>query len=128
MIDIEVVERRSNNYLPLLFLLFGGFLVTLKNILYTLGVMKMKGIFYKDKNDFLVDMDKEKLFGFTIRNNQYYDIWERLYYASSYDKGINNFHPRGVLHRGDSSNGDIDLPVDIFNTDYILKPDSILEA
>jgi len=42
MIDIEVVEKRSNNYLPLLFLLFGGFFFTLKNILYNIGVVKMK--------------------------------------------------------------------------------------
>lgn len=42
MIDIEVVEKRSNNYLPLLFLLLGGFLFTLKNILFNIGVVKMK--------------------------------------------------------------------------------------
>jgi NADH:ubiquinone oxidoreductase subunit 3 (subunit A)/NADH:ubiquinone oxidoreductase subunit 6 (subunit J) len=42
MIDIEVVEKRNNNYLPLLFLLFGGFIFTLKNILYNIGIIKMK--------------------------------------------------------------------------------------
>lgn len=42
MIDIEVVEKRSNNYLPLLFLLLVGFLFTLKNILFNIGVVKMK--------------------------------------------------------------------------------------
>jgi NADH:ubiquinone oxidoreductase subunit 6 (subunit J)/NADH:ubiquinone oxidoreductase subunit 3 (subunit A) len=42
MIDIEVVEKRNNNYLPLLFLLFGGFFFTLKNILYNIGVVRMK--------------------------------------------------------------------------------------
>jgi len=44
MIDIEVVEKRSNNYLPLLFLLLGGFFFTLKNILYNIGVVKMKSL------------------------------------------------------------------------------------
>src|SRR5271169_1138321 len=42
MIDVEVVEKRSNNYLPLLFLLLSGFFFTLKNILYNIGVVKMK--------------------------------------------------------------------------------------
>src|SRR5271167_2937116 len=44
MIDIEVVEKRSNNYLPLLFLLLGGFFFTLKNILYNIGIVKMKSL------------------------------------------------------------------------------------
>src|ERR1700731_1723047 len=34
MIDIEVVEKRSNNYLPLLFLLLSGFVLSLKKIFY----------------------------------------------------------------------------------------------
>jgi NADH-ubiquinone oxidoreductase chain 6 len=46
MIDIEIVEKRSNNYLPLLFLLLGGFLLSLKNILYNLGIIKMKIIHF----------------------------------------------------------------------------------
>jgi len=44
MIDIEVVEKRNNNYLPLLFLLLGVFLFTLKNILFNIGVIKMKSL------------------------------------------------------------------------------------
>jgi NADH-ubiquinone oxidoreductase chain 6 len=44
MIDIEVVEKRSNNYLPLLFLLLSGFFFTLKNILYNIGIVKMKSL------------------------------------------------------------------------------------
>src|SRR3979490_2436831 len=40
MIDIEVVEQRSNNYLPLLFLLLSAFLFTLKKILYNIGLIK----------------------------------------------------------------------------------------
>ena len=49
MIDIEVVEKRNNNYLPLLFFLLGGFLFTLKNILYNLGVVKIKSLFFKNE-------------------------------------------------------------------------------
>jgi NADH-ubiquinone oxidoreductase chain 6 len=62
MIDIEVVEKRSNNYLPLLFLLIVGFVVTLKNILYTMGVMKIKSLVNYDKKEVLVKKDKETLF------------------------------------------------------------------
>jgi len=52
IIDIEVVEKRSNNYLPLLFLLLSGFLFTLKNILYNIGLIKMKSIAFKDEKVF----------------------------------------------------------------------------
>jgi len=49
MIDIEVVEKRNNNYLLLLFLLLSGFLLTLKKILYNIGLLKMKSILYKEE-------------------------------------------------------------------------------
>jgi NADH:ubiquinone oxidoreductase subunit 6 (subunit J)/NADH:ubiquinone oxidoreductase subunit 3 (subunit A) len=62
MIDIEVVEKRSNNYLPLLFLLIVGFIVTLKNILYSMGVMKIKSLIYYDKEVVLVNKYKGTLF------------------------------------------------------------------
>jgi NADH-ubiquinone oxidoreductase chain 6 len=70
MIDIEVVEKRSNNYLPLLFLLIVGFLVTLKNILYTMGIMKIKSILHKEKGEFLIDSDKEILFDINDISNK----------------------------------------------------------
>jgi NADH-ubiquinone oxidoreductase chain 6 len=62
MIDIEVVEKRSNNYLPLLFLLIVGFVVTLKNILYSMGVMKIKSLIYYDKEEVLLNKYKGTLF------------------------------------------------------------------
>jgi NADH:ubiquinone oxidoreductase subunit 6 (subunit J)/NADH:ubiquinone oxidoreductase subunit 3 (subunit A) len=62
MIDIEVVEKRSNNYLPLLFLLLSGFFFTLKKILYNIGLIKMKSISYKEELIF-IDKRNEKLFG-----------------------------------------------------------------
>lgn len=49
MIDIEVVEKRSNNYLPLLFLFLCGFLFTLKKILYNIGLIKMKSLSFKEE-------------------------------------------------------------------------------
>jgi NADH-ubiquinone oxidoreductase chain 6 len=49
MIDIEVVEKRSNNYLPLLFFLLSGFIYSLKKILYTIGIIKMKSFAFGDK-------------------------------------------------------------------------------
>src|SRR5271156_6479824 len=61
MIDIEVVEKRSNNYLPLLSLLLGGFLFTLKNILFNIGVVKMRSftIGIIKKEDLFISERKE---------------------------------------------------------------------
>jgi hypothetical protein len=59
MIDIEVVEKRSNNYLPLLFLLLGGFLITLKKILYNIGLVKMKSLSYKNDNIHVKDTNND---------------------------------------------------------------------
>jgi NADH-ubiquinone oxidoreductase chain 6 len=61
MIDIEVVEKRSNNYLPLLFLLLGGFVFSLKNILYNIGLIKIKSVKYKEEL-ILLDNKHSKLF------------------------------------------------------------------
>jgi len=49
MIDIEVVEKRSNNYLPLLFLFLCGFLFTLKKILHNIGLIKMKSLSFREE-------------------------------------------------------------------------------
>lgn len=49
MIDIEVVEKRSNNYLPLLFLFLCGFLFSLKKILHNIGLIKMKTLSFKEE-------------------------------------------------------------------------------
>jgi len=49
MIDVEVIEKRSNNYLPLLFLLLSGFLFTLRSNLYNLGLIKMKSLYFKEE-------------------------------------------------------------------------------
>jgi NADH-ubiquinone oxidoreductase chain 6 len=68
MIDIEVVEKRNNNYLPLLFFLLGGFLFTLKNILYNLGVVKIKSLFFKNEYKLLIEDEKGILFNINTRS------------------------------------------------------------
>jgi NADH-ubiquinone oxidoreductase chain 6 len=62
MIDIEYVVKRSKNYLPLLLLLLGGFIFTLKNIFYNIGILKFKSLNFKEEDAFLVNWDKEILF------------------------------------------------------------------
>jgi NADH-ubiquinone oxidoreductase chain 6 len=62
MIDVEIVEKKSNNYLPLLFLLLGGFIISLKKILYNIGVIKIKSLSYEKQDNFLIDCANERLF------------------------------------------------------------------
>jgi NADH-ubiquinone oxidoreductase chain 6 len=69
MIDIEVVEKRSNNYLPLLFLLLSGFFFTLKKFLYNIGLIKMKSFKFKEEL-VLIDHAYGKLFN--INDFNYY--------------------------------------------------------
>jgi NADH-ubiquinone oxidoreductase chain 6 len=68
MIDIEVVEKKNNNYLPLLFFLLGGFLFTLKNILFNLGIVKIKSIMFKYEDKLLIHEDKGILFNINPRS------------------------------------------------------------
>ena len=68
MIDIEVVEKRSNNYLPLLFLLLGGFFLMLKKVIYNIGLIKMKSITFKEEL-ILVDNRYRNLFDINSLNN-----------------------------------------------------------
>lgn len=68
MIDIEIVNKRNNNYLPLLFLLLGGFLVSLKNILFNLGIVKIKSLLYKGNDLLFIDDGKEILFNIMPKN------------------------------------------------------------
>jgi NADH-ubiquinone oxidoreductase chain 6 len=62
IIDIEVIEKRNNNYLPLLFLLLGGFMFTLKNVLYNLSSIKVKNLTYEKDNLILLDEENKNLF------------------------------------------------------------------
>jgi hypothetical protein len=69
MIDIEVVEKKNNNYLPLLFFLLGGFLLALKNILYNLGIVKMKSLLFKDDHKLLINEENGILFNINPRSH-----------------------------------------------------------
>jgi NADH-ubiquinone oxidoreductase chain 6 len=62
MIDVEVIEKRSNNYLPLLFFLLGGFLVTLNYILYNLGIVKLKNIIHEEEIYIYSKYEVDRLF------------------------------------------------------------------
>jgi NADH-ubiquinone oxidoreductase chain 6 len=61
MIDIEIVEKKNNNYLLLLFSLLGAFIYTIKNILYNLGILKIKNFFYKESNKYYIDYENDIL-------------------------------------------------------------------
>jgi hypothetical protein len=69
MIDIEVIEKKNNNYLPLLFFLLGGFLLALKNILYNLGIVKMKSLLFKDDHKLLINEENGILFNINPRSH-----------------------------------------------------------
>jgi len=69
IIDIEVIEKRNNNYLPLLFLLLGGFMFALKNVLYNLSFIKIKNLTYEKDNLILLDEEKKNLFQLTDINS-----------------------------------------------------------
>lgn len=59
MIDIEVTKERSSNYLPLLLLMLGGFLWTIKTILFNIGIMKINKFLYKEKTDYLINSNEK---------------------------------------------------------------------
>ena len=87
MIDVEVIEKKNNNYLLLLFFLLGGFLYTLKNILYNLGLLKIKNIFYKEEIKYFSDFENDILFS-TI--TQIYNNEMNLLTNPIFEKGIKN--------------------------------------
>ena len=62
MIDIEVLEIKSNNYIPLLLMLYLSFVVSFKNILYNLGYVKTKNF----QNSLLINDENMELFN--LRN------------------------------------------------------------
>jgi len=98
MIDIEVVEKKNNNYLPLLFFLLGGFLFTLKNIFYNIGSVKINSLLYKDQDKLLIKDEKGILFNINprsllnsdkfIQNNYNYSdisLFDKLYIDNKLD-------------------------------------------
>ncbi len=108
MIDIEIVEKRSNNYLPLLFLLLGGFIVSLKKILYNIGIIKIRSFSYKEQDKYLIDSAKETLFNIVPHSN------------SSQDKSIFSW----INQEKFISNSNIDI-IEKFVSDYSTVLDEI---
>jgi len=101
MIDIEVIEKRSNNYLPLLFFLLGSFFFTLKNIFYHLGIIKVKSpifnLYNREETLFINKNDgmKEQLFNlgkdlsdksFPLSNINEYDLKQETFEGPLYNK------------------------------------------
>jgi hypothetical protein len=98
MIDVEVVEKKNNNYLFLLLFLLGGFLYTLKIIFYNIGILKIKNIFYKEEIKYFADFENDMLFNAMtqINNNQMNLLTNPLfnYESNKYlsDTIINNYN------------------------------------
>jgi NADH-ubiquinone oxidoreductase chain 6 len=74
MIDIEVVDKRVNNYLPLLIFLLGGFLFLLRRILYNIGNLKLKSFLCFEKNKYFGESDHNNLFNLFSHNNTIGDL------------------------------------------------------
>jgi NADH-ubiquinone oxidoreductase chain 6 len=88
MIDVEIVEKRSNNYLPLLLLLLGGFIISLKKILYNIGIIKIRSFSYREQDKYLIDSARETLFdvfpNFNSGNSIFSWIIHEKFFLNSY--------------------------------------------
>jgi NADH-ubiquinone oxidoreductase chain 6 len=69
MIDIEVLEIKSNNYIPLLFILLLSFLIVLKNILYSLGLVKIKSANKVSQSELIINDKNLELFNLRYINS-----------------------------------------------------------
>lgn len=122
MIDIEVVDKRSNNYLPLLFFLLSGFLISFKNIIYYIGVIKMSSIY--SIREFSMSNDKyDKLFNesFHLSINSGPDssqdsIYDNIISVSKSNEGKKN--NKEVLRIKDDKEG-LDIYINMDNIEII---------
>lgn len=90
IIDVEVVEKKSNNYLPLLLFLLCGFLFTFKNILFNLGLIKFKSLSFNEEKVIIDDDSSSYLFYSSFLNNNQNIINDDYYkYIENNDKEIN---------------------------------------
>ena len=87
MIDVEVVEKKSNNYLPLLFFLLGGFLFAFKKILFNLGLIKLKSLSFKEDKVFIDSISSS--FCFSSLNYENKDLGYEYYKSESEKKRDN---------------------------------------
>lgn len=104
MIDIEVVEKRSNNYLPLLFLLLSGFLLILNKILFSIGLLRMKSlifreklIFYKSKRSIESEKSNPREIEISGPNNNV--NYERLNWMRNGNSEITNLKNKDYMNR-----------------------------
>jgi NADH-ubiquinone oxidoreductase chain 6 len=84
MIDVEVVDRKNNNYLPLLLILLGGFLYLFRNILFNLGNLKIKSLLHLNNNKYITDIEQNILFDSISSSNQYNSHYLSQIYNSDY--------------------------------------------
>ena len=128
MIDIEVIEKKNNNYLLLLFFLLGGFIFTLKNILYNIGLLKIKNLLYKEGNNYLFDFDKDLIFN-NIKQVQNNDIKLLINPIVNFDKNelTNNIiiNVNGIIDNI-KYNNELDIN-SVFHWLSILKDNNIDE-
>ena len=90
MIDIEVVPRKNNNYLPLLLFLFGCFLYYLRYILYNIGNLKIFS-FLQFKNHIIFNSYERDVlfnsFSFCVDKDYFYN--SKLFFDISNDFLVN---------------------------------------
>ena len=119
MIDIEVVEKRSNNYLPLLFLLLSGFIYTLKDILSHIGLIKIKNVTFKEEL-ILIDNSYGKLFNYDNLNS--FDKENKDYIDNIYNIYENYFDKlRFDLSIKDNNKGYYDIYIDYLRYDSLKE-------
>jgi len=125
MIDVEVVEKRNNNYLPLLFLLLGGFIFTLKKILYSLGVLKLKSFSFVKENNFLTESERKDIFGISNSPLEWnlHEEKNKILYSGKENKSSSlenitiNSNKNENLHSY-FSNSSINEKTDLFNNEF----------
>ena len=90
MIDIEVVNRKNNNYLPLLLFLLGGFLYSLRDILYNLGNLKIMSLLQLKDHNFISSFEQDILFNsISFSDNLDYFYNYNLFFDISNDLLVN---------------------------------------
>ena len=100
MIDIEIIEKRSSNYLPLLFFLLSGFFFLLRNILYYVGLIKIKSFSFKEQliysNDKSYSHNLENIVDFKIYSDKFFVFFKN--YGFSFNKEEVFIHNKSVLN------------------------------
>lgn len=127
MIDIEVVDRKNNNYLPLLFFLLGVFLYTLRDILYNLGNLKINNILQLEDDKYIINFRQDTLFNSEyIINTNYFKNWNNLDFSSKFiEKSNIIFNNLKIGFNNFDNNNIINIPLltkkDIKDNYYIMK-------